>query len=87
MILTFSTWPAYGWLERRLRQRPALAVLIMTVFLGLAFVLPLILIATTLADAVTLAADALLVEWGRSPETARGPMALGRAFDAFGALA
>lgn len=67
MILTFSTWPAYAWLERRLRQRPALAALIMTVLLGLAFVLPLILIATTLADAVTLAADALRRLLNRGP--------------------
>jgi predicted PurR-regulated permease PerM len=68
-ILTFSTWPAYAWLERRLRHRPSLAALVMTLLLALAFILPLVLIATTLADAVTLVADGLrsLLERGPPP--------------------
>lgn len=66
MILTFSTWPAYAWLERRL-HRPSLAALIMTVLLGVAFVLPLVLVATTLADAVIFVADELRRLLARGP--------------------
>jgi len=69
MILTYSTWPAYAWLEARLRHRPSLAAVVMTLLLALAFVLPLVLVAATLADAVTLAADGLrrLLERGPPP--------------------
>ena len=69
MILAFSTWPAYAWLEARLQHRPWLAALIMTVLLGLAFILPLILVAMTLADAAAVAADSLrrLLERGPPP--------------------
>jgi predicted PurR-regulated permease PerM len=69
MILTYSTWPAYAWLEARLRHRPSLAALIMTLLLALAFVLPMIFLATTLADAATLYADSLrrLLEQGPPP--------------------
>ena len=71
-ILTFSTWPAYHRLELGLRHRPSLAAAIMTVLLALALVLPLALVAATLADAVTLAADELrrLLERGPPPPPA-----------------
>jgi predicted PurR-regulated permease PerM len=59
LILTFSTWPAYVWLEVRLRHRPGIAALIMTVLLAVALVVPVVLVATTLADAVTFAAEEL----------------------------
>lgn len=69
MILTFSTWPAYAWLETRLQHRPWLAALIMTMLLGLAFVLPLILVALSLADAAAIAAESVrrLLERGPPP--------------------
>jgi predicted PurR-regulated permease PerM len=50
VILTFSTWPVYAWLERRLGGRRSLAALAMTVLLATAFVLPLVLVGTSLAD-------------------------------------
>ena len=52
-IVCFSTWPAYQWLERRLRGRRTLAALAMTFLLILTVVLPLALLALTLADDVT----------------------------------
>lgn len=69
MILTFSTWPAYAWLELRLRHRPGIAALIMTGLLAVALVVPVVLVATTLADAVTLAAEELrrLLQRGPPP--------------------
>src|SRR5512132_2379021 len=69
IILTYSTWPAYAWLERRLRYRPSLAALIMTLLLALAFILPLALVASTLGNAVTALIDALrgLLESGPPP--------------------
>jgi predicted PurR-regulated permease PerM len=68
-VLTFSTWPAYAWLEARLRHRPSLAALIMTLLLALAFILPLLLVATTVTDAATAFAESLrrLVERGPPP--------------------
>ena len=57
MILTYSTWPAYAWLEARLQHRPRLAALLMTAALALAFLLPLLLIASTLTGLATTFAD------------------------------
>ncbi len=51
-ILCFSTWPVYGWLERRLGGRRGIAALAMTLLLVLVLVLPLALIAATFADDV-----------------------------------
>lgn len=72
VILTYSTWPAYAWLEVRLRHRPWLAALIMTALLALAFVLPLVLVATALTDVATGFADWLkrLLEQGPPPPPA-----------------
>lgn len=50
VILTFSTWPVYAWLERRLGGRRSLAAVVMTVLLAAALVLPLVLVGTSLAD-------------------------------------
>lgn len=71
-ILTFATWPAYAHLERRLRHRPSLAAFLMTVLLALAFILPLVLIAVSLADTAVLIADWLrgLLERGPPPPPA-----------------
>jgi predicted PurR-regulated permease PerM len=66
-ILTFSTWPAYAWLETRLRHRPSLAALVMTLLLALAFILPLILVAATVPDAATALADSLRRMMERGP--------------------
>ena len=69
-IVCFSTWPTYQWLERRLRGRRTLAALAMTFLLILTVVLPLALLALTLADDV-----AALVEQFRD-ELAGGVPAL-----------
>jgi predicted PurR-regulated permease PerM len=50
VILAFSTWPVYAWLERRLGGRRSIAAALMTVLLAAAFVLPLVLVGTSLAD-------------------------------------
>jgi predicted PurR-regulated permease PerM len=52
-IVCFSTWPIYQWLEQRLGGRRTLAALLMTLLLILVVVLPLALLALTLADNVT----------------------------------
>ena len=52
-IVCFSTWPAYVWLVQRLGGRGSLAALIMTLLLILVVVLPLALLALTLADNAT----------------------------------
>jgi predicted PurR-regulated permease PerM len=50
VILTFSTWPVYAWLEARLGGRRTPAAAVMTVLLATALVLPLVLVGTSLVD-------------------------------------
>lgn len=52
-ILCFSTWPVYRWIERGVRGNRTLAALIMTLLLILVVVLPIALLALTLADDVS----------------------------------
>ncbi|MEK0084667.1 AI-2E family transporter [Benzoatithermus flavus] len=69
MILAYATWPAYAGLEARLQHRRSLAALLMTLALVLGFVLPLALVATTMADTVTAGAESVrqLIEYGPPP--------------------
>lgn len=53
LILSMSTWPTYRWLERKLNGRRTAAAAIMTCLLTLAFLGPLVVIATQLAEQVT----------------------------------
>ncbi len=50
LILALATWPALGWLERRLKIRRTAAALLMTLFFLLAFVAPLAMVSWNLAD-------------------------------------
>ena len=58
-IVSFATWPIYKWLERTLGGRRWLAALVMTLFLIVILVLPIALLALTIADSVTPAMDRL----------------------------
>ena len=58
-IVSFSTWPIYKWLERKLGGRRWLAALAMTLSLIVVVVLPVALLALTIADSVTPAVDRL----------------------------
>jgi predicted PurR-regulated permease PerM len=49
-ILSISTWPAFRWLERVLGGRTTLAAALMTILLGLALLVPIALLGTSLAD-------------------------------------
>jgi predicted PurR-regulated permease PerM len=49
-ILSISTWPAFRWLERVLGGRTTLAAAVMTILLGLALLLPIGVLGTSLAD-------------------------------------
>ncbi len=50
IIFTLATWPAYSWLEVRMKGRRGLAAGLMTVLLSLCFILPLIFLTASLAD-------------------------------------
>jgi predicted PurR-regulated permease PerM len=52
LILSFSTWPLYAWLVRRLNGRRSLAALLMTLLVAAIFILPLAAAGTHLADSV-----------------------------------
>lgn len=67
MILTYSTWPAYAWLESRLGHRRSLAALLMTLLLLAAFVLPLALVGSSLAGTLTATAEGVRTALDRGP--------------------
>jgi predicted PurR-regulated permease PerM len=52
-ILTLATWPAFNWLNKKLKNRTALASFLMTCFLAFCFVFPLVIIGTSIADNFT----------------------------------
>lgn len=52
-ILTLATWPAFTWLDKKLHYRTALTSLLMTCFLALFFIFPLVIIGTSIADNFT----------------------------------
>lgn len=52
MVLTFSTWPIYTWLVRRLGGRNRLAALLMTLLVAAVLVVPLAILGATLAEHV-----------------------------------
>lgn len=58
-IVCFSTWPIYKWLEHKLGGRRWLAALVMTLSLIVIIVLPIALLALTIADSVAPAVDEL----------------------------
>lgn len=52
-VVCISTWPVYLWLLNKLKGRPNIAALTMTLSLALVAILPLALLAYNLADNVT----------------------------------
>ncbi len=50
LILTLATWPAFIWLERKLDNRTTLAATLMTLLLGIFFLVPFIFVGVTLVD-------------------------------------
>lgn len=49
-ILALSTWPAFEWLNKRMKKRTALAAGLMTLLLACCFIVPLVIIGTSSAD-------------------------------------
>jgi predicted PurR-regulated permease PerM len=56
LILAISTWPAYRWLQSKMRGWRTLAATLMTLLLAAVFVLPLAAMGWTMADDVTVLA-------------------------------
>lgn len=50
MILCLCTWPAFNWLQARLRGHRTIAALLMTILLALCFLVPLVFLGSSLAD-------------------------------------
>ena len=48
-IFTLATWPAFQWLQARLRHKTAIAAGLMTLLLAGCFIAPLIIIGTSIA--------------------------------------
>ncbi len=49
-ILCLSTWPAFTWMEKRLKQRTTLAAALMTLMLAICFLVPLVFLGTSLVE-------------------------------------
>lgn len=52
-IFSLATWPAFMWLQARMRHRTQLAAGMMTVMLAACFIVPLFIIGTSVADNYT----------------------------------
>ncbi|MBI3441497.1 MAG: AI-2E family transporter [Proteobacteria bacterium] len=52
-ILTLATWPAFSWLNRKLRNRTTLAASLMTTLMACLFIFPLVIIGTSITDNFT----------------------------------
>lgn len=50
IIFCLSTWPAFKWLEQKLNHKTTLAAALMTCFLAIGFLVPLILIGNSLTE-------------------------------------
>ncbi len=53
VILCYATWPAYRWLEVKLRGRATLAAIVMTLTVTSILVLPFVVVGLTLAENVS----------------------------------
>lgn len=49
-IFALSTWPAFEWLDKRLKHRTTLSASLMTLFLAACFVAPMVIIGTSVVD-------------------------------------
>lgn len=49
-IFALSTWPAFEWMDKKLKGRTTLSATLMTLFLTACFVLPLVIIGTSVVD-------------------------------------
>jgi predicted PurR-regulated permease PerM len=59
-IFTLATWPAFMWLNTRMRHRTALAAGLMTAGLAACFIAPLFIIGTSVADNYTVVYDGIV---------------------------
>lgn len=67
IIFALATWPAFNWLNARLQNRTALTASIMTLLLACCFILPLIIIGTSIADNFAKISDAVQTSLQSSP--------------------
>ncbi|HYD18200.1 MAG TPA: AI-2E family transporter [Patescibacteria group bacterium] len=49
-IFTLATWPAFEWIQAKVKNRTVLASVLMTLLLAACFIAPLIIIGTSIAD-------------------------------------
>lgn len=53
IIFALATWPAFTWLNNKLHHKTTLSAFLMTVFLGVCFIIPLVIIGSSTADNFT----------------------------------
>ena len=88
IILGYSTWPIYERLNAALGNRGTLAAFLMTLGLAAAFVLPLVLLGTSLADNVETLVEALRgpdggIDFIAPPSWVKGLPLVGETLDAY----
>src|SRR5258705_14013780 len=55
LVISFSPWPGYAWVERRLGGRKGLAAMVTTLSIAALVVVPLVLIGSSLTDEIAAA--------------------------------
>jgi predicted PurR-regulated permease PerM len=55
LILSYSTWPIYAWVERLLKGRRGLAAILMTLLVAAVLLIPLVILGSSLAEQVAAA--------------------------------
>lgn len=87
LILTLATWPGFIWLERKLNNRTTLAATLMTLILGIFFLIPFIFIGATLVDSfkgfVTAATEAIKNQPAEPPAWSKDLPIVGTYADSF----
>ena len=87
LILTLATWPAFIWVERKLDNRTTLAATVMTLLLGVFFLIPFLFIGVTLVDSfkgfVTAATEAIKSQPDTPPVWSKNLPLIGSYADSF----
>lgn len=65
IVLTYSTWPVFEYVRRRLRGNDTLAASAMTALLTLVILLPIAILGLSLGDSVAPVAEAIRAWWAR----------------------
>lgn len=68
VILCLTTWPAFDWLQRETNNQSGLSAFLMTLFLAMCFIVPLIFLGSSAADNFSIMKDYALKTLAEKPD-------------------